>query len=276
MKKQELSEWLNIKEGKNFQIQMPNEIFEDFNNLPFKNFKHKCFAYAYYYLCSYLYRTLAYRNPLRYRQEDIISVLVTNYDRFLYITKKNGLLEKANYIETTSDFPVNIIPFEYVDENGIERTDEKIIEFELISMIKKISDSYPKVPNNYSIRKPVKALKRYGKEDDDFTGTFYNIENTHFVSIESFVEIITNKSLGYVGLFIYAYISMANDKFKNGYQISYTDLANIVGCKDGNTIARYIKELEKNKLILSRRHQHKNKHLEKVFKINDKNDWRTD
>src|SRR5690606_37263022 len=134
------------------------------------------------------------------------------------------------YVETTSDYPINIIPFRYRNKNGEVIEDEKLFEFELISMVdKQMFDNIPKASNNYLIKVPIKGLKRY-EEDDEFSGTFYNADNTHFVSVELSVKIIV--SIGSVGLFIYAYLSMMYDRFKQGYKVSAKELSEVVGCSE--------------------------------------------
>ena len=39
---------------------IPNEIFNDLTNCEIKSFRHRAFAYSFYYLSSYLYRNSKY------------------------------------------------------------------------------------------------------------------------------------------------------------------------------------------------------------------------
>ncbi|WP_261378533.1 hypothetical protein [Paenibacillus agilis] len=252
MDKARLEVWLNASECIN--VQMPNEIFEDFDKADFKSFNHKCFAYSYYYLISHLYRNTLYGgNTEQYSQQNIIKLFTSNKTVISYITKNDGLLDELGYTKTTTDYPVAC----YMD-NGI-------LEFGLIKELRK---KMPQLELNhsprFSIKEPLKCMSRF--DGEDYTGTFYSLQNTHRIGIERFIKIISDDKLGHVGLFIYGYISMMCDKFSNAYQISNVELGEIVGCSD-RTIQSYILRLEEIGLLKSTRRIFDNKLLYKVYSV---------
>lgn len=252
LNKEKLRSWLNI--GNHTIIQMPNEIFEDLNKTDFKNFNHKCFAYAFYYLCCYLYRNALYgMNTEQYSQQNIIKVFTGNKTIVSYITKSDGLLDQIGYTRTTTDYPVAC----YMD-NGI-------LEF---SMIKDLRKRMPKLKVShsprFSIKQPIKALVRFNGED--LTGTFYSYQNTHKIDINRFIDIISDDQLGHIGLFIYGYISMMCARFPQGFQISNEALSEIVGCGE-KTIRKYTQGLEAIGVLKSTRKSLDNKSLEKIYSI---------
>lgn len=255
MRKEELKKWLNI--GFHVDIQMPNEIFDDLNkNMNIESWKHKCFAYTYYYLITYIYRNSLYGldNPEGYNQSNILQVLTARRHSVSYLIKRNGILEKMGYIETTTNYPTSF----YIEDG--------VLDFALIDELKEVLDKdiLGKSSPNFSIKKPIKALVRF--DDEDFSGTFYDFSSTHKTSVDRFVDIITDTQLGYVGFYIYSYLSMMNDRFKYGYQISNSKLAEFVGCNE-RTVSRYTKRLEDKKHIISERKLYEYKLLEKRYSV---------
>lgn len=253
MDKEKLKSWLNIEENMMF-IQMPNEIFDDFNKAEFSSFNHKCFAYAYYYICCYLYRNALYgTNTDRYSQQNIIKLFVSNKTMVSYITKANGLLDQIKYTRTTTDYPISAYMCDGLLEFGmVKELRKKMVGVEI--------NHSPR----FSIKEPIKALIRF--DDEDFTGTFYSYQNTHKIDIKRFIEIITDKELGHVGLFIYGYFSMMCDRFPNGFQITVLELSEIVGCSE-RTIKKYVARLEEVGMLDSTRRTYDSKLLQKVYSI---------
>jgi hypothetical protein len=254
MKKEQLKTWLNIDNS--VDIQMPNEVFEDFHNADFSNHSHKCFAYAYYYLVSYLYRNALYGGlrPEDYSNENITKLFLGNHKPVSYITKRKGILDKLGYTETTTDYPI------------LYFMDNEILEFTTIKHHRKQNKGKLTHSPRLSVKKPLKALNRF---DEDYTGTFYSYQNTHSVSINRFIDIITDINLGHVAFYIYAYLVMMNDKFPRGYQISNKAFAEFVGCSE-RTITRYTMELEAKGYIKSERKLLDYKLLEKIYKTNER------
>jgi hypothetical protein len=262
MNRNEMKEWLQFQEElpleKVIRNHIPNEIFEDLDNAGLKSWKHKGFAYAYYYLSSYIYRNALYGiAPLDYCQENMIKSLISHPTSVTYITKKNGTLDKIGYTRTTTNYPISVIT-------------HPILEFAFINDIKKDQNYTCPTNNRFSIKEPIKALNRF---EEDFTGTYYSQQNTHLVTIQRFIDIVTNASLGYVGLYVYAYLSMMNDRFREGYQISNKDLSEVIGCNE-RTLTRYTKLLEEQGYIKSERKLLGYKLLEKKYSTIDTNDTR--
>lgn len=252
MNKKKMSDWLHI--DRNVNIQMPNEIFRDFSKANFKTWKHKGFAYAYYYLSTYIYRNVLYgiAHPEDYSQDLIINAIIASRNKVSYITRQRGLLEKMNYLRTSRNYPTAFF------------VENDVLQFSYIEDIKDLmKDILGKTSPNFQIREPIKGLDRF---NEPFTGTFYEFQNTHLIPIERFIDILTDVDLGYVGIYIYAYISMMNDKYKDGYQISNPDFAKFVGCNE-RTLSKYTQKLEQKGFIRSRRKLYEYKLLEKVYSV---------
>lgn len=255
MNKKELINYLNLSgaiKGKTYvDIQMPNEIFEDFKNELFQNFNHKCFAYSFYYLINFMYRNTIYgfKDVSSYSLENVAKVFVGNHRKVYYITKSGGVLDSIGYTETTNDYPI----FMSIDND--------IIDFTTIKMLETKTNHSP----NLMIKLPVKSFYRYDFED--LHGTYYSFQNTHLVKVNRFMDIISNKNLGHVGLFIYSYLKMMCDKFEAGYKISNEELSEVVGCSE-RTLTKYTTLLEKHDFIKSTRHIiQKSKRVEKIYRI---------
>lgn len=254
-----MTKWLQLS-GNPMQIQMPNEIFTDLTSANFKSWKHKAFAYSYYFLVTYLYRTTLYgTTPEDYCQDSIMKKIVARKSSFDYVTKKNGVLDKMGYTKSTSNYPISF----YMKDG--------ILEFGMIKDLKKQVDAYtPTMGNRFAVKEPVKALNRF---NEDYSGTFYDMQNTHLVTVQRFVDIITHPDLGYVGLYVYAYLSMMGDKFRDGYQISNKALSDVIGCNE-KTLSKYTRKLEECGFIKSERKYYEYKLLEKKYSIVDKHDNR--
>lgn len=239
MNTNEMTEWLHTNTD-NFDIQIPNEIFEDFKELDFAGWKHRGFAYTYLYLVTYIYRNALYGryDAVDYSQDAIISTIIKNRTQISYITKKDGLLENAGYVESTKDYPIGFF------------VDNDILQFTLHSDLDKfISDRFNKVSKNFSLRKPVIAFDRWG---EDFTGTFYDYSNTHRIPIDTFIKILCEPNLGYCGVYMYGYFAMMNDKYPEGFKISNEELSSFFGCNI-RTIIKYTKKLEELGFITHKR-----------------------
>lgn len=255
-----MKRWLSINGS--VDIQVPNEIFEDFSNAEFTSWKHKAFAYAYYYLSTYLYRNVLYGkfDAEIYNQNVIVGTLISKRGNVSYITKKNGILEKElNYLKTTKNFPISLFK-----DNGT-------FDFKYIEDIKEEFRSVISLPSpNFSIREPVKALKRFDEEEEEegyYMGTYYDFQNTHLIPVETFIKIITDAELGYVGLYIYAFLKMKCDQFNEGFKISNEEFSENIGCSSHRTITKYTKILETKGFINSRRKKQGIKQFEKIYSI---------
>lgn len=248
MNKEELTKWLSV-EG-SVEIQMPNEVFDDFNEADFQSYNHKCFAYSYYYIINYLYRNVVYgrEDTKEYSLEKLTKVFLSNHKKVYYITKSGGLLDSIGYTNTTRDYPVTF----YMDDS--------ILSF---YTVKEVDDP---IHHNHrlSVKVPIKSFYRF--DFDDLNGTYYSFQSTHRVGIQNFIDIISNPKLGHVAFYIFSYLSMMCDRFKDGYQVSNKELASLVGCTE-RTITKYTGLLEEFGLLQSTRKSYEYKLLEKIYKV---------
>lgn len=255
--KERMEDWLQPN-GTVIQTHIPNEIFEDLSNADLKSWKHRAFSYTYYYLINYTYRNTLYnKNPMDYSQDNIIKSIIQKSNTISYITKKNGVLDQIGYTETTNNYPLTY----YMDGN--------ILEFSTIKEIEGLVKN--EVGNRYFIKRPKKSFKRFNNED--CTGTYYDMQNTHYISIQRFIEMLSDVDLGYVAIYIYGYLSMMSDRFPKGFKVSNKELATVIGCTE-RTISKYTKLLEDRGFIKSEREVYGFKLLEKKYTVIDKHDLR--
>lgn len=221
------------------EVQLPNEIFEDYSKASFKNYQHKCFAYGYYYLVSYLYRNAVYgevENPESLGLKGLSEVFVSSYGKISYITKRGGVLDEIGYTDTTSNYPISYymmddtLMYSYIDE----LRDLNVLSHGV----------------NFLIKTPLKSIARF--DDEMYTGTYYDYQNTHLVKFDTFAKIVSDEQLGHVGLFVYGYLKMMFDKFREGYVVSNKRLSEVVGCSE-RVLSRITIALEEKGFIESSR-----------------------
>lgn len=197
-------------------IFIPNEMLVDFRKFKYTTNSHYAFAVCYYILISYFYY-VAYYGIKQITQQDIKEILgySKNYKPIDYLIKKNGLLDKSGYTETTSNYPISV-DFDTIVEKGY-------IEFTMSDEYKELK--YKSESNNYKIKYPFKAFFRTKKDykDGEQTGTFTYYENTTKITSSEFFEIINNKNLGCTGFLIYLYI-----KQNNSVCMGYDNLSKIL------------------------------------------------
>jgi hypothetical protein len=251
MNKKDSYKWLDV-EGATINIQMPNEIFDDFRKCDkFKSWKHRAFSYCYYYLINYIYRNALYGvNTEEYGRDATVGFLTSRTDPFSYIIKRNGLLDNLGYTESTKDIPV------------IFYMDNDILEFEFYDY-SILPTGARELNRNFWIKKPVLSFHRM---DDEFLdGTYYDFQSTHLVGVKDFVAITQDESLGYVGLYLYAYLKMMCVRYKEkGFLISNKTLGRFLDCNE-RTVIRYTKKLEEKGYIESKRTFYKPSKSEKVY-----------
>lgn len=226
-------------------INLPNSIFSDLQQSEIK-VNHIPFAYAYYYLVSYLYY-----NCLHIKDDhtlfDVKCIkqalgLSPIYKKIDYIIKKEGLLDQIGYTESSTDYPLK----KFYDEDGV-------INFQMLSDLKK-DPLFSHINNkNFKIKFPVKAFYscQEARDDDILDGHFYDFHNTHKLIFEEFTSIINNPKLGLLGFYLYGYFKMMHDKFDE-YKITYSQIKDNIGIIQ-STIEKYIKALvEENYLYISK------------------------
>jgi hypothetical protein len=215
-------------------IYLPNEIFSDLQE-NIDNSRQVAFAYSYVYYITYLYRYCKYidDNGLKVTQDRIKEYLgyAPNNKKVNYIIKKDGILDSIGYTMTTTDYPISY----YFDDD--------IILFNTITDFKddiKIGNN-----RNFKVKIPLRAFHRSTRAvlEDDLTGTFYQVENTHRIYFEAFQRILENPHLGVVAFYIYGYLRHKTDLFSNGYQRSSIKLGSDLKMSD-KTVRKYVDSLE--------------------------------
>lgn len=182
-------------------IYIPNEIFNDLNSISeFESvkveFRHKAFAYSYYYLFSYLYRNSKFLHvfPMsELHMTNLMKFFKVSRNYYAYLSKKNGLLESIGYIENTTDFPIR-----YYFENGV-------LTFQMFSELDVEDRKQYEIPPAFSIKKPLKAFYRH-EIVKKFDGTFYEHEDTHEISFRAFAKCMSVGKNGVELFYVYSYL----------------------------------------------------------------------
>ncbi|MGG3623846.1 hypothetical protein ABES25_09875 [Bacillus gobiensis] len=266
MKFEELRKLLQFDDNTGFEspLYMPNEIFNDLHKNISKS-PHIAFCYSYIYLVTWLYRYAIYgRVTDTLKKEHLKQILCygAKTQEVDYLIKKNGVLEKMNYLETTGDFPTE---YYYYNEYNYEKDiDGRQLKFETLSDWKmyceenkdEYSYEYVQKGKNYKIKYPVKAFTRYPNDEEmnkEYEegyedGTFFDIDNTHCIPFEVFMYCMSNKDIGCTGFYLYAYLKHQNDLHDSGYDVSLENLASETRIPN-STLNRYISLLKSYRMI---------------------------
>ena len=232
--------------GKELQVFLPNEIFEDLrDNLT--SGTHVAYAYSYLYLTQFLYRNCKYFNTKTLLDNKVIKqVLGYSEDNrtMNYITKKGELLDSIGYTETTKDIPLSW-DFKKYDGEGLS--------FYMSSNVEK---GMLEIPKMFFLKKPLKAFERILQHvdkdgqitEEEVQGTFYNVTQTHSVDFDAFMYCMANKELGTTGFYLYSWLKHKNDIFNNGYDVSYEQLSYETGLAR-STMIQYLDVLKGYNLV---------------------------
>ncbi len=224
--------------NKESPVYMPNEIFVDLQKHIDKS-KHIPFAYAYYYLISWLYRYT------RYGSMSVDNKMIKKwlgysptYPEIDYLIKKNGILDSMEYTSTVKDYPVSWT------------FDDGDLEFVMLSDFEEDMQKYINGTRSrkYTVKLPIKAFHRQVDIDDVLDGTFYDISNTHLIPFEVFAFCMSKKDIGCTGFYIWSYLKMKNQLFPNGYDVSLHELAYEVGIPR-STLCEYMDKLRKYRMV---------------------------
>lgn len=219
-------------------LYMPNEVFDDLQRGIEKSV-HIPFAYAYYYLISWLYRYAKYGN-INIDNKMIKRILGYNptYQEINYLIKKNGILDSMEYTSTVKDYPVS-----WTFENNE-------LEFMLLSDFDKEMQKYINGTRSrkYSIKFPTKGFHRQVDTNDILDGTFYEISNTHSVPFEVFAFCMSKKEIGCTGFYIWCYLQMKNQMYENGYDVSLDGLTHETGVAK-RTLIHYLGVLRGYRMV---------------------------
>lgn len=240
MTDQEIKEMLHyyIEEHK---IYIPNEIFNDLSILEEKGSGYIAFAYSYYYLINWLYRYTKYGEVIL---DAKMFKRVLGYNSSTkgldYIIKKGGVLDSIHYTKTTSDYPVMWL----FNSNQLEIT--TVNELDSYSK-EKLKERHT---NRFSIKYPIKSFARTieSEIDHDEDGTYFDVSNTHEVSMNVFIFCMSIKELGCTGFYLWSYLKMMNQMFKRGYDVSLSSLSTETNISR-MTMCRYLDTLKQHNMI---------------------------
>lgn len=251
---EELKEYLQFNEAET-QTFLPNEIFDELKII--NNIQHRAFAYTYIYLTTYLWRyakysAISYTNSTQDKLKEILGR--KGDERLNYIIKKNGVLEKLKWLETTNDFP---IISEYHQEDNE-------LEFTFISGWKDMDIwEEVKAPNKFTVKRPIRGFNRYPNDpemqeeynDGYEDGTFEYINNTHQIPFEVFMYCMSKKEVGIKGFYMYAYL-FSKDKMHGGkgYDVTLINLSSQLAIPE-KTIDRYLDIVRKFNMVVGLHNQ---------------------
>ena len=232
--------------GKESQVFLPNEIFEDLQGYLTSN-KELAYAYSYLYLTQFLYRNCKYFNTKTLIDNKVIKqVLGYGEDNrtMNHITKKGGLLDSIGYTISTKDIPLSW---------DFKKDDGEGLSFYMSSNLDKGTLDIPKM---FFLKKPLKAFERTIQRVDkdgqivgeEMQGTFYDVSNTHSVDYDVFMYCMSNKELGTTGFYLYSWLKHKNDIFKGGYDVPYEKLSAETGLTR-TTMIKYLDALKSYRLI---------------------------
>ncbi|MGQ7276621.1 hypothetical protein ACT91Q_01490 [Brevibacillus thermoruber] len=198
------------------KVYLPNSIFTELKRAMVgheknKSSKHIPFAYAYVFIISYLWRYAKFgssTNDYDYTEKELKRLLGVNEvsKGFDYITKKGGILEQLDYIRKESDYPVSV----KLDDNNL-------LEFTMYSeIIDYIPHELKQSRRNRKVNFPVRGYYfcPESEEDDYEDGYFFEIENTHEVSIETFLHCMSKEDIGLEGFYVFQYLSYQSNNGK--------------------------------------------------------------
>lgn len=249
--------------GEKSYVQIPNGLYLDLvENI--ESTQQVAFAYSYLVLSAFLYKYshyVDYDNKTYIQNKDFKQILGygANTKSIDCILRKGSILDEIGLTALTNDYPVSSY---YLDEkinkvNAIEftmRQEIKDIENITNDIIKDIVKN-----KNYKIKKPL-FLFQY--KDD--IGTLYDYDRTHRIELKEFMEIIYNRDLGTIGLYLYAYIKSKCFGWKNNRKdIRLHTIMHESGmCK--NTLYDYLDKLKQKQYIEVEHKGWRNRRIESI------------
>ena len=280
MKYDELRELLQYDDVNRHEslVFMPNEIFDDLQT-NISSSPHVAFSYSYIYLVTWLYRYAVYGRAKETLTTEHIKRILTYGARtqeINYLIKKNGVLEKLDYVRTTRDFPTSYhYKNDYDHEMYLKDLSPRLLTFTTLEDWKG-RDFYDYLQNgkNYKIKYPLRAFNRYPQDDEmkeDYEkgyedGTFFEFHNTHLIPFDVFLYCMSNKKIGCTGFYLYAYLKFKNDKHKEGYDVSIESLVEDTGIPN-STLNDYLRMLKSYRMI---QFQHNQELFSLALKIEDR------
>jgi hypothetical protein len=228
-------QWNNEKD---LNPNIPNEIFNDLTDSSISSYRHRAFAYSFYYLCTSLYFNAKYGSiPLRDLYSlQLIELLYGDRKPINYITKRNGVLDQIGYTTSENDFPI-----------VCDVEDGCLVDFSMYSDLTKHQRDQIDVPSNFICKRPIKAFYRH-KDDQEHTGTFFEIKNTHCVDFTIFARCMTSSKYGFENFYVYAFL-FAFDKFINSKPNVYKSYIALSLSLSPKTLNRILSNLTKLNLL---------------------------
>lgn len=257
----EMRSILHVDRESKQKLYMPNEVFNELVNCEdFKtreaNATHIAFAFSYLYLASYMYRYARFTYYEDYSVENFIDDSVMykicnispdsrGENGVNYITKKNGVLNKLNYIRKESDYP---IIFKYEDKYG--NKDYSQVYWVMLSDIKDELPSDVKQPRARKVNFPVRAVyfDQESESEGIENGYFYQISNTTEIDINTFIFCMNHSDIGVVGFYLYSFFKCMNGYFRGEYNSSIEQLVVDTGIKK-TKLSEVILSLEAHNMI---------------------------
>lgn len=229
-------------ESKNFIV---NEVFEDLKS-NISSASHIAFSYSYLYLVQWLYRQAKYFNVKETIDNSKLKEIL-GYDKnnrtVNYLIKKDGLLDKINYLETTRDYPVS---WTFTKDEPLEFLMSSDLDFE------EGKEYLPTMPKRFYLKKPLKGFDDrtvvIKGEETEASGVFYQIDCTHNIPFEVFMYCMSKEDLGCVAFYLYSYLKHRNDIHVSGVDVSLDNLAKETGISR-RTVNKYIGLLKSYKMI---------------------------
>lgn len=216
---------------------IPNEIFNDLTDSHIKSFRHRAFAYSFYYLSSYLYRNAKYGliplNDLYSLR--LIEMLYGDRKPINYITKRGGILDQIEYTSSDNNFPISCDL-----DNGLN-------DFHMYQELNEEEKAYYKVPSGFICKKPLKAFYRH-REDLYHTGTFFQFENTHRIDFTIFAKCISSSRYGFEQFYIFSFLS-AYEEFINSKPNVFRSYISLSLSTSPKNLNRILSNLEKLNLV---------------------------
>lgn len=250
---EEIGQVLEI-DGKEVEVYMPNELFEDLQNL-MKDSSHIAYAYSYLYLVHFLYRNCKYFNVKVLLDNNMLKQILgySKSNRTMnYITQKDvGLLDSNRFTESTKDYPT---AWEFDSHSGED------LSFTTYLNLGEMKDLLPPVPKMFFLKYPNKALedrtvmkkvrvdKDYIEEEVEVRGTFFDVENTTRVDFNIFMFCMGNNKLGVIAFYFYSWMKYKCEAHGGSYSIPITELAKEMGISRG-LITKYMDLLKGYKMI---------------------------
>lgn len=235
---QQFLNYFNWNKEKDLNPNLPNEIFKDLTNSDIKSFRHRAFAYSFYYLCSSLYLNAKYGVlPLNDLYSlSLIEKLYGDRKPINYITKRKGVLDQIGYTTSENNFPIVC----NVEEGFLV---DMIMYNDLSEEQKEAID----VPSNFICKRPVKAFYR-NPNDSYYTGTFFELEYTHCIDFTIFTRCITTSKYGFENFYVYAFL-LVFEQFINSKPTVYKSYIALSLNLSIKTLNRILSNLTKLRLI---------------------------